>query len=351
MALTSDQWSQYFNLAYEARKTTPNEWGGYNVALPQIQALQAFDKQYNIANETWRGGYYSYGENTLRDQFDLGPRAVNKVFDNPSKVYTSLDEYTKDFTSYRQVPVYGKTSIWDSIFHPFGNNISLTDFLNPITGTKALTQVNDSFGGGGFIDNILKPAPVNYSNELFKGTTNVVGSVGIGLGIEGATQAATSYVSATTPLAEGVQGPVNPGFWSTLSHGDVVGAWDMVAAPVSSAIHAPSTDTGFTSLAKGTAIGQIVNEFVQLTGKIGRGLIDLVSGNVAGVVRDFGKAPSPLSNTGPVLSNPFGSYGGGGGGGLGVGAANSGQSQTNPLLFPLMGIAVVVVVWLLVRKK
>lgn len=250
-----------------------------------------------------------------------------------------------------QAPQGQKSSIWDSVFKPFGGSTSIVDFLNPITGVKALTKISNSSESTNFGTNIVKPQQVNYFDELLKGTTNVVGSVGIALGVEGVSQGVGGYISSTTPLPVGTQGPISPGFWSTLSSGNIQGAWDIVTAPFSSIYHSPSTDNTLTSTSKATAIGQIVNEFVQLTGNVGKGIIQFVSGDFTGAVRTItGETPTQVGPT-PLTPNLFGNFqGGGGGSGLGV-SANAGQLQTNPIVFPLMGIVIFLIAWLVVRKK
>lgn len=104
-----------------------------------------------------------------------------------------------------------------------------------------------------------------------------------------------------------------------------------------------------TSTAYGT--GQFAQSVLGIFGKqVGGAILQLVSGDVAGAIKTITTpSPSTPSTTVPSL---FGNYqsGGGGGSGLGVGV-NSGQSTTNPLVFPIMGIAVLFVVWLIVRKK
>jgi|CXWL01.1.fsa_nt_gi hypothetical protein len=250
-----------------------------------------------------------------------------------------------------QSPPAQKTSIWDSVFQPFGGTTSLVEFLNPITAVKAVTKINNSSESSNFITGVIKPQPVNYLDELFQGTTNVIGSVGLAFGVEGVSQGVSGYVSATTPLNTGVQGPVNPGFWSTLTSGNLQGAMDILTAPFSSMLHSPSSDTTVTSTAKATAFGQVVNEFVQLTGNIGKSIIQFVAGDFTGALRTI-TGPSSSTPTTPV--NLFGNFqqgGGGGGAGLGVGAGNSGQSTLNPLMFPALAVSVLFVIWMVMRKK
>lgn len=252
-----------------------------------------------------------------------------------------------------QSPPAQKTSIWDSVFQPFGGTTSLVEFLNPITAVKAVTKINNSSESSNFITGVIKPQPVNYLDELFQGTTNVIGSVGFAFGVEGVSQGVSGYVSATTPLSTGTQGPVNPGFWSTLTSGNIQGAWDIIAAPFSSIYHSPSSDSTLTATSKVTAFGQIANEFVQLTGNIGRGILQVFTGDFSGALKTI---IQPTSNPVTTPSNPvnlFGNYqsGGGGGAGLGVGSGGTGQTTTNPLVFPVIALGILAVLWLVIRKK
>lgn len=360
MALTTTQWNDFINLysnAYVDYGTRLE--GGFDLSKESTQKLQQFSKQYGLKDEVFRGQYYTWALIDAREQAGLGAKAVNKVWDlanidlksvDPWKRYRTPELLAEDFFSFRQQQTFSKSSVWDSVFHPFGGTTSIVEFLNPITSVKAVSKIGNSSESNNFITNTIKPSPVNYLDELFKGTTNVVGSIGFGFGVEGATQAATAYASATTPLTTGVQGPVNPGFWSTLTSGNIKGAWDILASPVSSFAHSSSTDSGFSSLSKSTAIGQLINEFVGLTGKIGRGIVQIISGNFNAGIKTFVEQ-TPSTPPSIVPPNIFGNYqAGGGGSGLGVGG-NTGQSTTNPLVFPVMGIAALLVVWLIVRKK
>lgn len=109
-----------------------------------------------------------------------------------------------------------------------------------------------------------------------------------------------------------------------------------------------------SNFVKGTVIAKPVSEIVSIItnslGKIGDALKYVLNGDFVSAGKVFtGGIPTTPGTTPPNL---FGNYlsGGSGGSGLGVGA-NSGQSTTNPLVFPVMGIAVLFVVWLIVRKK
>lgn len=230
----------------------------------------------------------------------------------------------------------------------------IANFLNPVTATKAVTkQFSESpiTVIKEFVNNLVNPPKLNPTQELIKGSTNIVGTVGFGFGVEGVSQSISAYASATTPLATGVQGPVNPGLWSTLTSGNFTGAWDILASSISSVYHSPSSDSAIVGLSKTTALGQIVNEFVDLTGKIGKGVVQILSGNFSGVLKTFGGNTTPPSTT-PISINPFGSFqSGSGGSGLGDGSGGTGQTTTNPLVFPAIALVVVGLLWLIMRKK
>jgi hypothetical protein len=139
----------------------------------------------------------------------------------------------------------------------------------------------------------------------------------------------------TTPanaLPAGVQGPTQP-----LTFGQQFGNFG-------------ATITSSSAVAYGS--GNIAQTVIGIFGKkVGGAILQLFSGDVAGAVKTI-TTPTPETPTIALPPNLFGNYqsGGGGGSGLGVGT-NSGQLTSNPLIFPVMGIAALFVVWLIVRKK
>lgn len=332
--------------------------------LAPLQAQGLIDKNFSLNHQKFALDFFGVPSSVNGRSVTLNPTIPTSYTGNDRYARYAVDRLSGDDGLKNFVSRYAdpknylvqsqpshNSSIWDSVFQPFGQ--SIVDFLNPVTGIKAITQINNSSETSNFMTNIIAPKPVNFTEELLQGSVNVVGSVGIGLGVEGVSQGIGGYVSATTPLPSGVQGPVNPGFWSTLLSGDLSGAWSMVTAPFSSAYHAPSTNSILGGTAQSTAFGQIINELVQATGKIGQAIAQVFSGNFVGAGRVFtGTPPTNTPPTTPV--NLFGNYqsgGGSGGAGLGVGSGNSGQTATHPLVFPVIAVTIIVVFWLFVRKK
>lgn len=319
-------------------------WGEYQSKYPTVLAKYGYSNPGSI--DAWDVLATSVGLPVLTES-----QGVKWSWEfRPTSSFTGITDYTKGenwvVSGYK--PSASGGSIIDFAFK------DLVNFLNPITATKAITNrfsESPSTGITSFIENLINPPKLNPTQELIKGITNVIGTVGFAFGVEGVSQSISAYASATTPLATGVQGPVNPGFWSTLSSGNFTGAWDILASPISSVYHSPSPDSTIVGLSKTTALGQIVNEFVELTGKIGKGVVQILSGNFSGVLKTFGGNTTPPSTT-PISINPFGNFqSGGGGSGLGVGSGGTGQTTTNPLVFPAIAFGILAVLWLVMRKK
>lgn len=105
-----------------------------------------------------------------------------------------------------------------------------------------------------------------------------------------------------------------------------------------------------TSTAYGT--GQFAQSVLGIFGRqVGGAILQLISGDVAGAIKTI---TTPATTT-PTTAVPrlFGNFqnGGGGGAGLGVGSGGTGQSTTNPLVFPAIAFGILAVLWLVMRKK
>lgn len=139
----------------------------------------------------------------------------------------------------------------------------------------------------------------------------------------------------TTPanaLPAGVQGPVQP-----LSIGERFGNFG-------------ATLVGSSSTAYGT--GNIAQSVIGIFGKkVGSAILQLFSGDVGGAIKTI-TTPTPNTPT-TTVPNLFGNYqsSGGGGAGLGVGSGGTGQTTTNPLVFPAIALGLLTVLWLVMRKK
>lgn len=139
----------------------------------------------------------------------------------------------------------------------------------------------------------------------------------------------------TTPanaLPVGVQGPVQP-----LSTGAQFGNFG-------------ATLVGSSASAYG--MGNIAQSVIGIFGKkVGSAILQLFSGDVGGAIKTI-TTPTPNTPT-TTVPNLFGNYqsGGGGGAGLGVGSGESGQTTTNPLVFPAIALGILAVLWLVMRKK
>lgn len=165
---------------------------------------------------------------------------------------------------------------------------------------------------------------VNKISRLIGGT---IGSYGVGKSV--------TALAATSPTAHAlptdVQGPVQD-----LSFGEKFGNY------LSS-----SVSTASTAYAGGSFSQAVLSIFGRETGGA---ILQLLSGDIAGFVKTV-TTPTPTNPGAALPPNLFGNFqSGGGGGGLGV-APKTGQISSNSLLFPVIGIAVLVIVWLVVRKK
>lgn len=138
----------------------------------------------------------------------------------------------------------------------------------------------------------------------------------------------------TTPanaLPTGVQGPVQP-----LTIGERFGNFG-------------ATLVGSSSTAYGT--GNIAQSVIGIFGKkVGSAILQLFSGDVGGAIKTI-TTPTPITPS-ITVPNLFGNYqSGGGGAGLGVGSGGTGQTTTNPLVFPAIALGLLAVLWLVMRKK
>lgn len=240
--------------------------------------------------------------------------------------------------------------IWDSIMRPFGNNTSIVEFLNPISGVKAITKINNSSETDNFFTNFVKPQPVNYGQELIKGGLNVVGTVGLAFGVEGVTSAYGSYASSTLPLSAGAQGPTNPGFWGSLSQGNFLGAWDNLVSPLAGIYHSPQSifPNKAAAVTGDIGIGQLIATIVDAFGKVGRGVANLLSGNVVGGIQTFTtKTPTPGGSS--LVAGP--SYSGSSGGGGGFTGINTGQTMSSGVGIIALGVGVLLLLFLFLRRK
>ena len=234
-------------------------------------------------------------------------------------------------------------SVWNGI----------VQFLNPISGGLALEQ-QFSKSPSTIIkqqaSNLLDPPTLNPLTESISGILNVAGSVGIGLGLQGGVNAIQGYSSATAALPANVQGPINPGFWSTLSSGNITGAIDILTAPISSAFHSPTIAdsklaSGATSLATAQTGSVIFGVIDDLFGKVGRAIALALSGNFEGAIQTIVKPPIPPPGTTPII--PTSSFVSGSGGGFG-GSGGSAYAKTLETSSNSMILIVIIIVSLLV---
>lgn len=167
--------------------------------------------------------------------------------------------------------------------------------------------------------------PLNKIARIFGGTVAslVVGSAAANV----LTTPASASVNALPP---GVQGPTQG-----LTVGERFGNFLGATISTSSTVY---------------ATGGISRVVLDLFGKkAGTAILQLFSGDVAGFV----KTVSTPEVKGPELFYPTFrgvSASGGGGAGLGIGS-NTGQTQGTSLLFPVIGIALLGVLFLIIRKK
>lgn len=168
---------------------------------------------------------------------------------------------------------------------------------------------------------------VNKISRLFGGA---VASLAIG---SAATNVITTPASASVnALPTGVQGPTQ-GFTFGESFGNFAGS-----------------TISTTATAFGT--GQFAQGVIGIFGKqVGGAILQLLSGDIAGAIKTISTPPPNIPTT--TVPNLYGNYqsGGGGGAGLGVGSGGTGQSTTNPLVFPAIALGLLAVLWLVMRKK
>lgn len=181
--------------------------------------------------------------------------------------------------------------------------------------------------------------------------------------VEGSTQAATSGATVSQT------GSIDPTYFGFEGGNASLGISDFAFGPTQLSPQVTAGLTGASAFAGGGILDSIgnagvntvrsigiakpINEFVSyvssVTGKFGDAFQQIMSGNFDQAVQVFTNTATPA---GPMI-NPYGSFqgGGGGGSGLGVSESNAGQFNANSLIFPVMGIAAIVLVWLIVRKK
>jgi len=244
-------------------------------------------------------------------------------------------------------------NVVDTVFNsPLGQ---AQQFFNPIT---AATQLLSNFGRspGNLAESIItsgiNPPRTNWTQIGIESGVNIVGTIGMGYGTQGGFAALQGYASATTPLATGVQGAVNPGLWATLSSGNWVGAYDIVAAPFAAAWHA-SQPTGLsgkisTDIASAQTVQFITSNFLKLTGDIGKAIVQLVSGDLRGFANTVGIIPTPSPSPIPTLYKPTATVAGGGGFGPGY-FEDTQYKQIGALAWVLL-IGLVVLAFLKLRK-
>lgn len=191
---------------------------------------------------------------------------------------------------------------------------------------SALTGAN-SFGQ-------TKSGDPNKPETLFEKIARIgggaVSALATGKALSGA------LTTEPTPVNAGTQGPPSP-----------VSALGRVGNTFASSVgYAGNT----------YASGQFAQVVVGLLGqKIGGFLLSLISGDLAGAIKIITSNPSqpqPISSnpSDPLLYGPSGG-GGGGGAGLGISNRNTGQTQSNTLVYVLIaGVVVIGGVYLLRRK-
>lgn len=272
-------------------------------------------------------------------------------FANPKT--SSLDQYRDSiFTGFSvRPPSPPRGNIFDSVLSsPFAPQ----NFLNIFSGSKSLTNILGSDDNAPkFFEAALTPAPQNYTNIGIKAGVDVVSAVGLGYGVEGASVGLANYSAASAPLSANVAGPVAPGFFDTLLSGNFTGAYQILANPLAAGIQATNAP-----LIAQTGFGEVLKEGISLIlktlGDFGKGVGNLFSGNYVGALKDFNIVNSSGSAS-PSTPNLYGSYGpssGGGGGGSGLGiASNTGQNQSSSLVYPVVGLAAIILLLIFVRKK
>lgn len=165
------------------------------------------------------------------------------------------------------------------------------------------------------------------------GINNVANKFGATVAALSLGSAASNVLSTSNAIAPGAYGPPAP-LSATQTVGNVL---------------AGAASTSSTAYASSQAVPVVIQIFGRQTGSA---ILQLLSGNFKGAI-DTLTADSPSTNVSPNAPNLYGSYnngGGSGGSGLGI-AANTGQSQSSSLVYPVLGLAAIVLLLVFVRKK
>lgn len=288
---------------------------------------------------------------------DRFSRAFITSYDNPNGFKAWVDDKSNPANYFYggMAGGGGRGSIWDSIFQGPFNPVK---YLNPISGGMTLNSLF-SESPGTVIEKqeqlLIAPPPVNYIKLGTEAGVNVAGSIGFGFGLESATSAFANYGASTVPLAEGVQGPVNPGFWGSVNSGDFFGALDNIKSPLMGIVHQPSSifpNRGVATTAD-IAIGQIVTVIAKSFGNIGQAITQALSGDFMGALASVGiinspKPGSPSSTIGNLVNVGSGSGGAGGNSGYGY----TPQAKQSSLLPLFIGVGLFLgVIYLVLRKR
>lgn len=236
----------------------------------------------------------------------------------------------------------------------FSTGFIQTFVENPIS---AITNVVERFGqpvGSDlpqFIEGSFNAPTVDFQRLGIQSGVNTVANIGFAYGVQGVTQGISAGTAASTPLPAGTLGPVSPGFWASVGHGNFANAWQILGNTVGVATGGPST---FLSRQGGNLLLQgAAQQFIKLTGDVGRGILQLVTLDFAGAAQTFTGGPGGGGPGGvPQDQLLFGPTGGGGGGGGYLPSQNAGQSTTSTVILPFMIVILLIsVLWYFFRKK
>ncbi len=238
-------------------------------------------------------------------------------------------------------------SIWNQLFQgPFDP----VKFLNPISGSKQLVENFSSPPdtlAREYASSQVDPVAVDPLKKGLEAGVNVVGTVGLAVGVEGFSQG----IAGLQTLPSGVEGPVVPSFWGEVASGNFSNAYQIASLEIPSGL-AGATNVGtFGKTAETTFLTQFFGTINSALDRTGQGILQILTGNFAGGVNTiFGKEPGTIN---PGSSFPGGQqvvYAGGGGGGLGYNPnTNIGQTGNGGLVF--FGVLIGVVLLIVYFKK
>lgn len=322
--------------------TTAENWRGFLsqvLGIDPNKVVLAYPRdnpQLNFNNQ-WVGGYHDAFVQGYKNLYGLD--------------YTQETKFKTDILSgsaswYLPRSTGGGGGVFDTLFS--GGYIK-TFVENPISAVQSIIERFTNPVGTNlptFVRSGVDPPKVDFTRIGVQSGINTVANVGFAFGVEGASQGIQAANAASRALPAGTYGATSPGFWASLGEGNFANAWQIAKNTLGVATGGPST---FVSRQGSQLLAQeSVSTFVRYTGDIGKGILQLVTLDLAGALKSFGidKGPNQPGN----IIYPFGNFGGGGSSGGGfLPSQKVGQVSSSVIPFVLIGGAIVLI-WLLFRK-